>query len=155
VIGAGQGGRPSATISRAVAVAALAFAIAACGPTPAAVSSAASGVADPASPRLTAKDLAFDRTTVEVPAGRPFTLVFDNEDGAPHNVAIYRDDAATNRLFSGEIFGGPATRAYAVPALAAGTYTFRCDVHQDMHGTVIAAAGSGVSPSSSGPGPSS
>lgn len=130
--------RRTATVARAIALAALAFALAACGPAQGAVSSASSGVADPGSPRITAKAMAFDRGTLDVPAGRPFTIVFDNEDGAPHNVAIYRDAAATDRVFSGEIFGGPATRVYAVPALAAGTYTFRCDVHQDMQGTVIA-----------------
>jgi len=80
----------------------------------------------------------FDPTELVVPAGRAFTLVFENEDTAPHNVAIYNDQSAQASRFIGEIFGGSASRVYSVPALAAGTYFFRCDVHHDMHGTVVA-----------------
>ena len=125
---------------RLVALAALAIVLGGCGPTTGTGSSPAV-TAGPDSPRITARGLAFDRQSLDVPAGRSFTLVFDNEDGAPHNVAIYRDAAATDRLFAGEIFGGPGTRTYAIPALPAGTYPFRCDVHQDMRGTLTAAGG--------------
>lgn len=96
-------------------------------------------VAPSGSPSILAHDLKFDTSRLAVPAGQVFTLVFDNEDGAPHNVAIYRDAAAADALFVGEIFGGPARRAYAVPALPADTYFFRCDVHHDMQGQVVAA----------------
>jgi plastocyanin len=96
-------------------------------------------VAPSGSPSLVARDLKFDTSRLAVPAGQAFTLVFENEDGAPHNVAIYRDTAATDALFVGETFSGPAGRAYAVPALPAGTYLFRCDVHHDMQGQVVAA----------------
>ena len=135
---AGQPRRWDWVIGRTAAAAAMALAIVACGPTLGSTGSAPSVSAEPGSPTIEAKALAFDRATLEVPSGRAFTLVFDNEDGAPHNVAIYRADGAKDRLFAGEIFGGPATRVYSVPVLAAGTYTFQCDIHQDMHGTVIA-----------------
>jgi plastocyanin len=36
------------------------------------------------------------------------------------------------------VFSGPSARLYAVPALPAGTYQFRCDVHQQMTGTIVA-----------------
>jgi plastocyanin len=87
---------------------------------------------------IVADGLAFDRTRLEIPAEVAFPLLFENRDGAPHNVAILdeRDDSA---VFVGEIFGGPGSRTYAVPPIAAGTYRFRCDVHPDMAGTVIAA----------------
>jgi plastocyanin len=130
-------------LRRAITV--LAFALAmlglgACSPTLG--SSAASAVvASPGSPTITARGLRFDRTELVVPAGRAFTLVFDNQDGAPHNVAIYDDQSAQRSRFVGEIFGGPANRVYAVPALNAGTYFFRCDVHRDMNGTVVAQSG--------------
>jgi plastocyanin len=51
-------------------------------------------------------------------------------------VTILDDTART--LFVGEIFSGPASRTYAVGPLAAGIYRFRCDVHLEMSGTVIA-----------------
>jgi plastocyanin len=123
--------------SRAAAlIVALGFSLAACSSGGASV---APVVAPSGSPSIVARDLKFDTRRLAVPAGQAFTLVFDNEDGAPHNVAIYRDAAAADVLFVGEIFGGPATRAYAVPALPAGTYFFRCDVHHDMQGQVVAA----------------
>jgi plastocyanin len=127
-------------MARAAAAAVLALAVAACGTQPGAMSSASSVVGDRDSARITAKGLAFDRQVLEVPAGRAFTIVFDNEDGAPHNVAIYRDAAAKDPVFRGDVFGGPETRTYAVPALTPGSYAFRCDVHQEMRGTITATA---------------
>lgn len=97
-------------------------------------------VAPSGSPTIVARDLKFDTSRLVLPAGQPFTLVFENEDGAPHNVAIYRDAAATDALFVGEVFNGPAGRAYAVPALPSGTFFFRCDIHHDMQGVATTAS---------------
>jgi plastocyanin len=83
---------------------------------------------------LVASGTAFDRSTVEVPASRSFPLVFENRDGAPHNVSIAREGTS---VFVGETFGGPAARVYTVPALPAGRYSFRCDVHPEMSGTLV------------------
>lgn len=87
---------------------------------------------------VTAKDLKFGQSEITVPADEAFDLVFDNQEAAPHNVAIYTDSSASTKLFVGEIFGGPAQKTELVPALAAGTYFFRCDVHPDMTGSVVA-----------------
>ena len=38
----------------------------------------------------------------------------------------------------GEIFSGPGQKTQSVPALAAGSWFFRCDVHPDMQGTIVA-----------------
>jgi plastocyanin len=86
---------------------------------------------------ITAQSIKFDRSELDVPAGRPFQLLFDNHEGAPHNVRIY-DDGVDQPLFLGETFGGPSARTYEVPALPAGTHRFRCDVHPEMAGTVSA-----------------
>lgn len=94
--------------------------------------------AAPGSPTIGARNLAFTTTSLRIAAGAPFTLDFDNEDSAPHNVAVYRDDSARDRLFAGEVFSGPQTRVYAVPALPEGTWFFRCDVHPAMHGELVA-----------------
>ena len=128
---------------RAIAVGAFVLAMSwltACGLTLGS-SSATAAVAELGSPAVTAHDMRFDRTELIVPAGRAFTLIFDNQDGAPHNIAIYDDKSAQTSRFVGEIFGGPASRVYAVQALDAGTYFFRCDVHHDMYGTVVAQSG--------------
>ena len=94
---------------------------------------------DPASPKLGAIGVAFDRSELAVPANRPFVLVFENREAVSHNVSIYADSARQDRRFEGVLFGGPATRWYPVPALAPGTYEFLCDLHPSMIGRLVAA----------------
>ena len=87
---------------------------------------------------VVAKDLAFDTDQIDLPAGQPTTLTFDNEDaGIPHNIAIYSDDSLSEILFQGTQFPGIATEEYQIPALDAGTYYFHCDVHPTMSGSVV------------------
>ena len=117
-----------------VASAILAVVAAAC--TSASGSAGPPPSAPPGGAVIVARDLAFDRTELDVPAGVAFPLLFDNRDGAPHNVAILDGDGHT--AFVGETFGGPGSRTYAVPAIGAGSYRFRCDVHTDMSGTLVA-----------------
>ena len=83
---------------------------------------------------LTAENIAFAPTALEVPAGKPFTVAFDNRDTAPHNLEI--KDAGGADKFKGDIVQGPAVKVYEVPALAAGQYPFVCSVHPGMTGTL-------------------
>jgi plastocyanin len=94
---------------------------------------------DPASPKLGASGVQFDRAELTVPANRPFILVFENREAVSHNVSIYADSPARDRRFEGVLFGGPATRWYPVPALAPGSYVFVCDLHPSMTGRLVAA----------------
>jgi plastocyanin len=84
---------------------------------------------------VVAKDIAFQTPDVTVKAGAPVTIDFDNQDGAPHNIAI--TDANGKSVFKGDIVSNTKV-AYSVPALAAGTYTFICEVHPNMKGTITA-----------------
>ena len=103
---------------------------------------AAEGAADPrpAAPVggfvVVAAGMAFDRAEITVPADQAFPLLFENRDSAPHNVTVL--GAAGQPIFVGEIFGGSGSRTYAMPALPAGRFSFRCDVHPDMVGTLNA-----------------
>ncbi len=84
---------------------------------------------------IVAKDIAYQTKDVTAPAGKPFTIAFDNEDqGTPHNVDI--KDPSGQDAFKGEIFPGVKTHVYDVPALSPGTYTFVCSVHPNMTGTL-------------------
>ena len=89
--------------------------------------------------KLVAHNMLFDTACLAAPAGKPFTIAFDNQDPAiPHNVSIYTDDSATTALFNGDVVTGPKKVTYDVPALDAGTYFFRCDVHPTtMTGTFV------------------
>jgi plastocyanin len=102
---------------------------------PAIQTSAPAGGPSEGAVTIVAKDLKFTQPAVSVKAAAAFDLVFDNRDGAPHNVAI--SDASGKSVFKGEIVS--STRVtYQVPALAAGTYRFVCEVHADMKGTITA-----------------
>lgn len=96
-----------------------------------------SGPVDANGPTIVAKDMAFSPATLEVKAGTNFTLHFDNQEAAPHNVAIFTDSSASQKISIGEIISS-AKKDQVVPALAAGSYFFRCDVHTNMTGTIVA-----------------
>jgi cytochrome c oxidase subunit II len=87
--------------------------------------------------KISADQIAFDLSQIEVPAGEPFVIEFANLEAVPHNVEIYLGNES---IFSGEIITGPATISYQVPALEAGEYVFQCVVHPiaAMTGTLIA-----------------
>jgi plastocyanin len=98
---------------------------------------ASSGPVDPNAPVITAQNMAFSPTTLDVTANKAFSLTLDNKDSAPHNVAIYTDSGAGTSISVGEVVSSnKATQQ--VPALAPGTYFFRCDVHHEMTGTINA-----------------
>ena len=129
--------RPRRPFAGVLAAAALSASITACGGSALGYESPPASL-DPASPTLSARDVAFDAETLAVPARRPFILVFENRDSVEHNVSIYADASPQQRRFQGVLFGGPSTRWYPVPALEAGTYVFVCDLHPNMRGLVQA-----------------
>ena len=84
---------------------------------------------------ITALNTAFTTAAVSGPAGKAFSIAFDNQDqGVPHNVHIKNADGSD--AFKGDLVTGPTTKVYQVPALPAGTYPFVCDVHPSMTGTL-------------------
>ena len=98
---------------------------------------ASSGPVDPNAPVITAQNMAFSPTTLDVTANKAFSLTLDNKDSAPHNVAIYTDSGAGTSISVGEVVSSNKS-TQQVPALAPGTYFFRCDVHHEMTGTINA-----------------
>jgi plastocyanin len=88
-------------------------------------------------PTIVAKDMKFQTASVEVKAGSNVTVHFDNQDSAPHNVAVYTDSGAGTAVAVGDVVTS-AKSDLVVPALQPGSYFFRCDVHHDMTGTIVA-----------------
>jgi plastocyanin len=129
-----------------LAVLALAVIAAACSggsggstASPAASAPAASAPAAsvPAGERIVvvAKDLKFSTASITATADQAFQIVLDNQESAPHNIAI--KDASGAVVFKGEIVSSTQV-TNNVPALAAGAYEFLCEVHPDMKGTLTA-----------------
>jgi cytochrome c oxidase subunit 2 len=87
--------------------------------------------------QLAAQNIAFDKTSLEVPADKPFQITFTNNDNATqHNVEIKNPDGSV--AFKGELITGVGNATYNVPALEAGSYPFQCTVHPSMTGTITA-----------------
>lgn len=87
---------------------------------------------------IIAFDGKFDKKCLAAPTNEAVTIDFKNLDrGIPHNLAIYRDPSAEKMLFRGALVAGPGVATYAVPALPAGRWFFRCDPHPDMNGTFV------------------
>ena len=119
----------------ALALAAVLAACSGASAAPGAQSTPPAGTTSGAAVAVVAKDIKFVTPAATVKAGAAFAIDFDNQDGAPHNIAI--SDTSGAKVFKGDIVSSSKV-TYQVPALAAGTYTFVCEVHPDMKGTITA-----------------
>ncbi len=84
-------------------------------------------------------NMAFDLSTITVPAGAEVTINLDNQDeGIPHNVSFYTDSSAAEAIFVGDLITGPdkVTQTFTAPDTP-GTYYFQCDVHPFMNGAFV------------------
>ncbi len=79
---------------------------------------------------IVAKGIAYDIKTLEAEAGKPFTVLFKNEDpsSVPHDIDVREQDAKTVVIDHPTISGGRET-IYEFEALDAGTYVFICSIH--------------------------
>ena len=104
-------------------------------PTPEAASLAGKDVTSPIS--------GFAFGAVQVPVGGQVT--WRNDDGAPHTVT------ATDKSFASDRLAGGAT--FTQRFTTAGTFTYVCDFHGSMKGTVVVTAdGTGAANSNDKPG---
>jgi cytochrome c oxidase subunit 2 len=95
----------------------------------------ASGGSSGPTVNVIAQNVAYTTTSLTAPANAPFSIAFANKDnGVPHNVAI--KDTSGKVVFAGTVVTGPTSTTYQVPAIPAGTYTFFCQVHPNMTGTL-------------------
>ncbi len=123
---AGAGGSPAASASGGASESPAASASAGAGGSPGASAAAIT---------IKAQNVAFDQSSIDVAANQAFTITFDNEDaGIPHNLDI--KDSSGNSVAKTQVANGPTTEELQVPALKPGTYTFNCDVHPNMTGTL-------------------
>jgi cytochrome c oxidase subunit 2 len=88
--------------------------------------------------QLSAQNIAFDKSSLEVPANQPFVIDFKNLDppGVQHDVDIRQTDNTTVVVDQPTTDGGKESQ-YQYEGLPPGTYTFICSVHPSvMHGTL-------------------
>ncbi|MFC1918177.1 cupredoxin domain-containing protein [Chloroflexota bacterium] len=110
----------------------------ACTSTPATTPTSTPGTGESVTIKLSAENISFNKGTIRVPAGAEVTVVFENKDSVPHNLAIYKTESASEAIFVGEIITGPNTVTYRFTApLTPLKYFFRCDVHPAMNGDFV------------------
>lgn len=85
---------------------------------------------------LAAKDIEFDKASLDAPANAQFVIDFMNADptGITHDVDI-RNGSGTVVAAQDTIDGGASVN-YTYEPLEAGSYTFFCSVHSNMTGTL-------------------
>lgn len=82
-------------------------------------------------------DQSFDPEQIYVPAGEEVSLTYANrDDGIAHNFRI-RTDASSADQPATDLSVGPDTQTMTF-TLDAGEYTYVCDIHPNMRGTVTA-----------------
>jgi hypothetical protein len=79
----------------------------------------------------------YSAAVIEGVANVPTIVYFTNNDEDNHNLTIYRNASKDKELFRGDIFSGPNTIVYEIPALPAGEYYFADFVFASMHGRFI------------------
>jgi plastocyanin len=90
-------------------------------------------VPDDADLVIVSEDLAFEPTEAEVPAGEPVVIVDENRDSVAHNVHLTDAPGSPKTPLQ----GGPSVQAMEV-TLEPGEYTYVCDLHPNMRGTLRA-----------------
>jgi plastocyanin len=90
---------------------------------------------------LVAEDALFTTDRLEAVARVPIVIAFDNRDRLRHNVQVW-DEGRTEKLFFGELVGGPTVIEYEIGELVPGEYRFECHPHaQTMFGTLVVSEG--------------
>lgn len=93
---------------------------------------------------ISAANVQFDTQELTFPADQETTLTLNNEDSVEHNLSIYETEDAEQDLFIGPNVAPGASVDYDVPAMPAGEYFFRCDLHPtSMIGTAFVEGGGG------------
>ena len=82
--------------------------------------------------------MAFNKKTMEVAAGQPFTVTLENKDSAPHNVHIYTQKGGDSiAVTDPQSVSSGSTGTLTTTITEPGEYYFQCDFHPGtMNGTL-------------------
>lgn len=85
---------------------------------------------------ITSTTTAFDIESFEVSVGEPVTVTYDNaDDGVAHNIRV---ETGEDPEPATEVEVGPVVQELTFTLEEAGEYTYLCDVHPAMRGTITA-----------------
>ena len=103
--------------------------------TPAATATPAAGATQI---EIVAAALGFDKGSLEVTAGQPFTITLDNQDSVSHTLKIYTEEGGDEIAGVEPSTVSPGSTGTLTTTISEpGEYYFQCDFHpQQMNGTL-------------------
>ena len=87
---------------------------------------------------VTAADFSFTPSEIEAGVGIAVTVELENTGDLPHTLTVYEDDTYATPVEgadTGNVAGG-ASGEFTATFDEAKTYAFRCDIHNQMQGTL-------------------
>ena len=78
---------------------------------------------------LSAVNIAFNKSSLDIAANTPTKVNFRNADTQPHNFHVFQGPPGFNPPAQPPIADPGASASYDIPPLPAGAYQFRCDLH--------------------------
>jgi len=119
-----------------------------------AATAAAAGTATAEAQQLevTARGIAFDKTSLQVAAGQPFTIKLKNDAEVTHNLHIYTKKGGDSiAVTQPDRVPGGSTGVLSATIAQPGDYYFQCDIHPSaMTGKITVGAAQSRLPASSG-----
>ncbi len=89
--------------------------------------------------QVEAKDFSFTPDEITVPVGEPVTVTLNNAGNATHTLTVYSDEAFTSPVEGADTDNVPSGDSgdFTV-TFTGGEYYFRCEIHNQMQGELIA-----------------
>ena len=87
---------------------------------------------------LAANNLQFSTACIEAVVGKDIVIHFGNQEGMPHDLAVYKDNTKKNLLGKTDIVIGPnGSTTLTIPAQLPGQLYFECTIHTSMNGSLV------------------
>ena len=91
-----------------------------------------------ASLKIVASGTKFDTGCLAGTANQQLTLSYENKDQINHGLVLLESHTSVDPFFRVDVFSGPRTQSFTIPAQRPGTYAFHCQVHPtQMSGTFV------------------
>jgi plastocyanin len=88
--------------------------------------------------KIVASNTKFDTDCLAGTADQPLTLSYENKDPITHGFVLLESHSSAEPIFRVDVFTGPKTQSFTIPAQKPGTYAFHCQVHPtQMSGTFV------------------
>jgi plastocyanin len=88
--------------------------------------------------KIVASNTKFDTDCLVATANQQLTLSYENKDQTNHGLVFLESHQSAEPFFRVDVFSGPKTQTFTIPAQKPGTYAFHCQVHPSlMSGTFV------------------